>query len=215
MSYLGIDLSASSKRASAYALLDAEARLVQMDSFKAFDELVEFLDARRPSLIAIDAPLSLPLGLDCLEEDHPCAPALGQKGRASEQELARMHIGCFFTTKRSIIKNLIYRGLKMREDLVQMGYPVIEVYPYATKVILFGDKIPPKNSARGVAFLKQKLQHLIDGIEPHLNDLNHDGCDSLLAAYTACLHQGDRTDSLGSADEGYIVVPKLLTRVLH
>ena len=187
--------------------------LLHMASFKTFEELQGLLGTHKPSLIAIDAPLSLPLGLDCLEEDHPCASSLDQKGRTSEQELARMHIGCFFTTKRSIIKGLIYRGLKMREDLVQMGYMVIEVYPYATKVILFGDKIPPKNSARGLAFLKQKLDGLVEGIDPHLDGLNHDGCDSLLAAYTACLHQGDRTDSLGSADEGYIVVPKLLTRV--
>lgn len=213
MSYLGIDLSASPNRPSACALLDGDARLLNMASFMTFEELQGLLGTHKPSLIAIDAPLSLPLGLDCLEEDHPCASSLDQKGRTSEQELARMHIGCFFTTKRSIIKGLIYRGLKMREDLVQMGYMVIEVYPYATKVILFGDKIPPKNSARGLAFLKQKLDGLVEGIDPHLDGLNHDGCDSLLAAYTACLHQGDRTDSLGSADEGYIVVPKLLTRV--
>ena len=175
MSYLGIDLSASPNRPSACALLDGDARLLHMASFKTFEELQGLLGTHKPSLIAIDAPLSLPLGLDCLEEDHPCASSLDQKGRTSEQELARMHIGCFFTTKRSIIKGLIYRGLKMREDLVQMGYMVIEVYPYATKVILFGDKIPPKNSARGLAFLKQKLDGLVEGIDPHLDGLNHDG----------------------------------------
>ena len=215
MSVLGIDLSASSKRASAYALLDGQVMLHQLDCFKTFDELFGFLDVHKPSVIAIDAPLYLPLGLDCLEEHHSCSPVLDQKGRVSEQELARMHIGCFFTTKRSIIKTLIYRGMKLSQDLAERGYKVIEVYPYATKVLLFGDKNPPKNSPQGLAFLKERLSNLIDGLDPHLDGLNHDRCDALLAAYTASLHWEDRTDMLGTPEEGFMVVPKLLSRTRH
>ena len=214
MSFLGIDLSASSKRGSFFALLDTEGSLTYLDSFKTVDELMGVLEAHSPELIAIDAPLSLPLGLDCLEEDCPCAPTLDQKGRTCERELARMHIGCFFTTKRSIIKSLIYRGLGLTRDLRAKGYRVIEVYPYATKVLLFGDKIPPKNTAPGLAFLKDKLSGIVAGLGPYQSDLNHDGCDAVLSAYTARLHQGDRTDSLGIPDEGHIVVPGLLSRVL-
>ena len=220
MSSLGIDLTSSSKRASSYALLDGalldgQVKLTHLDSFKEFDELLEFLEVHKPSQIAIDAPLFLPLGLDCLEESHPCSPALEQKGRIAEQELARMHIGCFFTTKRSIIKLLIYRGSELRQDLMKRGYQVLEVYPYATKVILFGDKIPPKNSAQGLAFLKGKLSSLIEGLDSYTDGLNHDGCDAILAAYTACLYQENQTDSLGIPEEGHIVVPKLLGSTLH
>lgn len=215
MSVLGIDLSASSKKPSFHALLDGNSRLSHLGKFSSYDELLELLEIHNPSLIAIDAPLSLPLGLDCLEEDHPCTPVLEQKGRACEQELARMHIGCFFTTKRSIIKSLIYRGLEIYMDLVNKGYQVVEVYPYATKVILFGDKLPPKNSVRGLAFLKERLSGLIVDMEPYVDDLNHDGCDALLSAYTASLHRDDRTDSLGVREEGYIVVPKLLAKIQH
>ena len=215
MSVLGIDLSASPKRPSEYALLDGQAMLHQLDHFDTFDELFGFLDVHRPSVIAIDAPLYLPLGLDCLEEHHSCSHVLDQKGRVSEQELARMHIGCFFTTKRSIIKTLIYRGMKLSKDLAERGYQVIEVYPYATKVLLFGDKIPPKNSPQGLAFLKEKLSKLIDGLDPHLDGLNHDRCDALLAAYTASLHRENQTDLLGIAEEGFMVVPKLLSRAQH
>ena len=211
--FLGIDLSATPKRPSAYALLDEQANLVYLDQFSMFEELLAFLEVHRPSLIAIDAPLSLPLGLDCLEETHPCPPTMNHKGRAAEQELARMHIGCFFTTKRSIIKTLIYRGIEIQRDLVDKGYQVIEVYPYATKVILFGDKIPPKNSPRGVAFLRDRLLELVGGFTPHVEGLNHDKCDAVLAAYTAYLHHGDQTDSLGIPEEGHIVVPSLLSGV--
>ena len=215
MSVLGIDLSASSKKPSFHALLDGNSKLAHMGKFSAYDELLEFLEVHNPSLIAIDAPLSLPLGLDCLEESHPCTPALEHKGRASEQEMARMHIGCFFTTKRSIIKTLIYRGLEIYRDLMDKGYQVVEVYPYATKVILFGDKLPPKNSARGLVFLKDRLSGLIIDMGPYVDDLNHDGCDALLAAYTASLHEENKTDSLGVAEEGFVVVPRLLAKVQH
>ena len=52
-------------------------------------------------------------------------------------------------------------------------------------------------------------------MEPYLDSLNHDGCDALLAAYTACLHVENRTDLLGIPEEGYIVVPNLLAKALH
>lgn len=212
MGVIGVDLSASSKRPSAYAVLDERATLCHLDNFATIDELLYAVEVHKPTQIAIDAPLSLPLGMDCLEETHSCSSRLEQKGRTAEQELARMHIGCFFTTKRSIIKGLIYRGMQINQELVQRSYQVIEVYPYATKVILFGDKIPPKNSARGLAFLKERLLNLVGGLEPYIDHLNHDACDAILAAYTASLYNDDRTDSLGTAEEGYIVVPKLLTR---
>ena len=214
MSFLGIDLSTSSKRGSYFAVLDTDGALLHLDNFKKSDELVDVLQAHGPGLIAIDAPLSLPLGMDCLEEECPCAPALDQKGRTCEQELARIRIGCFFTTKRSIIKGLIYRGLELSRDLEAKGYPVIEVYPYATKVLLFGEKIPPKNTVRGLAFLKEKLSGVVPGLGPYEAGLNHHGCDAVLSAYTAWLHRKDRTDSLGTQEEGYIVVPQVHARVL-
>ena len=72
-----------------------------------------------------------------------------RKGRQSEIELASLGISCFYTSKGSIIRNLIYRSIRLSGQLGELGYPVIEVYPHATKVILFGDKAPPKNSPEG------------------------------------------------------------------
>ena len=120
-----------------------------------------------------------------------------------------MKIGCFFTTKRSIIKPLIYRGLEFSKGLNALGHNVIEVYPYATKVILFGSKIPPKNSIRGISFLRERLSQLIHGIGTEMDELDHDSCDALLSAYTSLLHAQDKSRNLGMAEEGYIVIPKL------
>ncbi len=212
MTVIGIDLSASSKRGSAFALLDERAGLLGCSQFFEPDELDACLEEHRPKLVAIDAPLSLPLGLDCLEESHPCSPTNSYKGRSAEQELAQIRIGCFFTTKRSIIKAMIYRGQAISQGLSKQGYKVIEVYPYATRVILFGEKMPPKNTSRGLAYLKDRLATKVTGLDGYIDKLNHDGCDAILAAYTAWLHCNDQTDALGIPEEGHIIVPKVPAR---
>jgi predicted RNase H-like nuclease len=91
-----------------------------------------------------------------------------------------------------------------------LGFDVIEVYPYATKVILFGDKVPRKNSANNLAFMKEHLPRLIHGLEPYLDTLDDHTWDALVNAYTALLHSRDRTDLLGSAKEGLLALPKLV-----
>ena len=212
MTVMGIDLSASSKRGSAFALLDEKARLIDCSQFFEPDELGSSLERHKPEVVAIDAPLSLPLGLDCLEESHPCSPIHDYKGRSAEQELARIRIGCFFTTKRSIIKGVVYRGQDISRSLSKQGIRVIEVYPYATKVILFGKVIPSKVTSRGLTYLKGRLAMIVTGVEEYMDKLNHDGCDAILAAYTAWLYCNDQTDALGIPEEGHIIVPKLPDR---
>ena len=206
---LGIDLSASHNKISPYALIDGDTNLHTISSFKSDEDLLQVLEEHQPDLVAIDVPLGMPLGLCCLEEECACVVSNGLKGRVGEVELASMGIGCFYTTKRSIIKGLIYRGMKLRRELVERGYQVIEVYPYATKVLLFGDQVPAKSNPKSLPFLKEKLSTLIQGLDPYVNELNHDRCDALLTAYTGYLHQMQLTDSLGADEEGFITMPQL------
>ena len=212
MTVMGIDLTASSKRGSAFALLDEQGGLIDCSQFFEPDELTGSLEKHKPEVVAIDAPLYLPLGLDCLEESHPCTPTHDYKGRSAEQELARKGIGCFFTTKRSIIKGVVYRGQDLSQRLSKQGFKVIEVYPHATKVILFGKKIPSKVTARGLAYLKDRLSTMVTGLDDYMDDLNHDACDAILAAYTGWLYCNGRTDSLGIPEEGHMIVPKVYDR---
>jgi predicted nuclease with RNAse H fold len=97
----------------------------------------------------------------------------------------------------------------LNRQLGKRGYPVIEVYPHATKVILFGDKAPPKNNPGSVPFLKQRFTPLIQGLEPHLDAMDRNTCDAVLNAYTGVLHQQHCTDMLGSEDEGMLALPQL------
>jgi len=206
---VGIDLSSSPKRVSTLVSIDGSGRLTRIASFKEVEEMFGMLEGNRPEVVAIDVPLSLPSGLHCLEETCACAHSNGRKGRMGEVELAQMGIGCFFTSKKSIIKPLIYRGVKFRKLLVDRGYEVIEVYPYATKVMVFGDQMPSKNKPEALEFLKTNLPSLVQGADEYSKSLNHDRCDAILTAYTAHLFLKRETDSLGNEEEGAIAVPRL------
>ena len=120
-----------------------------------------------------------------------------------------MGISCFFTNKRSIIRTLIYRGIELSHKLRNQGHEVIEVYPHATKVILFGDKVPPKNNPGSLAFMMDRLTPLVGGLDAHLTELDRNSCDAVINAYTALLHSQQATDMLGTDEEGWLVLPRL------
>lgn len=210
MVILGIDLRASAKRSSSVVGLDCDSQVCFMDSFDTDDEFVALAEKHQPQLISIGAPLGLPAGLCCLESSCSCNFAVPhRKGRQQEIELSKMGISCFFTNKGSIIRQLIYRGVSLNQQLSKLGHQVIEVYPHASKVILFGDKLPPKNSSGSLGFMKDHLTPLVQGLDPHLDGMDRNTCDALLNAYTGLLHAKDETDILGDPDEGLLVLPKL------
>ena len=210
MVVLGVGLRATSKRPSTLVALDQDSSIISMDTFGEDDEVAQIAQDQNPELISIGAPLSLPLGLCCLETSCSCEFAVPQrKGRLLELELSRMGISCFFTNKGSIIRNLIYRSISLSQRLRGLGFEVVEAYPHATKMILFGDKVPPKNSAASLAFLRERLSPLISGLDDHMNGMDRNGCDAVLNAYTGLLHPQDGTDVLGSEEEGTLVLPKL------
>ena len=210
MVVMGVDLRASPKRSSTVVVLDKHSSLSYVGSFVDDEELAQLARSLQPQLISIGTPLSLPLGLCCLEPSHPCNLTVPhRKGRLLELELARMRISCFFTNKGSIIRNLIYRGIELRKRLRESDFEVIEVYPHATKVILFGDKIPPKKSAASLVFFQESLEPLIGCIGSYMAGMDRNGCDAVLNAYTGFLHTQNETDVLGSEEEGTLVLPKL------
>ena len=210
MVILGVDLRASAKRSSTVVALDSEPNVVFFERFDSDAQFLEIAESCAPEIIAIGAPMGLPNGLCCLETDCKCCSSPPQKkGRQSEIELAKLGISCFFTNKGSIIRNLIYRSIKLKGRLDEMGYSPIEVYPHATKVVLFEDKAPPKSSPSSIKFLKEKLPPLIGGLDCYLDALDRNTCDAVLNAYTGVLHHRKSTDTLGSLDEGLLVLPQL------
>ena len=210
MSVLGVDLRASRKKSSSVAILDSKSHLTELGGFYEDIELMMLVDDLRPDLVAIGAPLNLPSGFCCLDQSCDCRFSVpDRKGRLLELELAKMGISCFYTNKGSIIRELIYRGILLSQNLRDAGYNVIEVYPHATKMLLFGDKVPPKNSAVSVSYMIGHLTPLVSGMEKHADDLDRNSCDAIINAYTGQLHAQSNTDVLGDPEEGILVLPKL------
>jgi len=210
MAVLGVDLRASNKKPSSIAVLDSQSNLAELASFFEDIELITKVNDLQPDLVAIGAPLNLPAGFCCLNQTCECHfSEPGRKGRLLELELAKMGISCFYTNKGSIIRELIYRGIRLSKTLREAGHNVIEVYPHATKMLLFGDKMPPKNSAISISYMIGHLTPLVLGMEQHADDLDRNTCDAIINAYTGQLHAQSDTDVLGDPEEGILVLPKL------
>lgn len=210
MPYLiGIDLTSTPNKLAAWLGIDQDLGSISRGFFREDVEVTALAEDYHSCLIAIDSPLGLPRGLCCLEEGCSCHPESVHKGRECERELARRGIPCYFTTKRSIIKQMVYRGIYLRQRLEEQGYKVIEIYPYASKVQLFGKPIPSKLSSGGLSFLHHHLTILIPGLSSHIAEFNHDLCDAAIAAYTAYLHYLGKTKLLGIGEEGLICIPEM------
>lgn len=205
--FIGIDLTSSPEKASACIGLDKDLKLVFAGFLSADSDIVALVSSHSPDVVAIDAPLTLPRGFCCLEEDCLCHSQYLKKGRQCERDLAKLAIPCYFTGKKSIIKKMVYRGIGIRENLERRGYQVIEVYPYASKVCLWGKPIPSKLKPAGLDFLRSHLVSLIPSLNPYIADFNHDLCDAAIAAYTACLYHRDRTEQIGDIEEGVVYIP--------
>jgi predicted nuclease with RNAse H fold len=190
--------------------VDSKSQLVYLGFLTKDEDIVALLNFYSPLVIAIDAPLSLPLGLCCLEESCPCQPKSPRKNRQCDQELRRQGIPCYPTSKKTFVKDLIYRGIELKTSIgreVQQAGQVIEVYPFASRVRLFGKAVPRKTTRQGMYFFREKVGDILPGLKPYLDMLNHDLCDAAMAAYTAILHHKNRVEALGNSKEGQIFIP--------
>lgn len=195
--HLGLDLTSSPQRETAAVALDEGVHLIAQCMLGSDGDIVDFTRDHQPAVIAIDAPLGLPLGLCCLEESCSCKPLAERKGRLCERELSRLGIPCYYTTKRSIIKKMVYRGIQLKDELAKLDDEVIEVYPYASKVRLFG-RLPPKTTTKGRRALQERLHGVMVQIpSPDEELLSHDVLDAVLAAYAAHLYARGATEAVG------------------
>ena len=208
--FLGIDLTSTGAKPSACLGLDNKLKLVYLGFLSENRDIIALLNFYSPQVIAIDAPLSLPLGLCCLEESCSCKPRFLRKNRQCDQELRQQGIPCYPTSKKTFIKDLIYRGIELKTKVareVNQDSQIIEVYPFAGKVRLFVKNIPRKTTRQGLSFIKDKIGDILPGLKPHLDMLDHDLSDAAIAAYTAFLYHQNRVDALGNRKEGIIFIP--------
>ena len=208
--YLGIDPTSSERKPSGWATLGDSAELISVGGAGSDAEIISLSERWSPRVVAIDAPLFLPKGLLCLDQPCPhaeCRDWTGEK-RVAEQELFRQGIRLYWTTRKTFIKAMIYRAMRLRRTLEAQGIPVIEVYPYASKVRLWGKaKMPKKATALGRRWLRERLVPLVPGLAEHPARLGHDQLDAIVAAYTGYLYGRGQAEGVGDSAEGLIYVP--------
>lgn len=205
--FVGVDLTAG-KRVSDIAALDVFAERVTFRTALTDDEISRALRELGAEVVAVDSPMALPAGLCCLEETCGCAPVDGAVGRSAERALIKRGIPCFWTTKRTIIKTMVYRAIGLKARLEADGYTVLEVFPYAVKRILLGRRLPRKSQPEGIARLVAGARGLLpDCCWPEPWTPGHDQLDALYCAITARLFALGRTEALGDPAEVPIIVP--------
>jgi len=124
--------------------------------------------------------------------------------------LRQQEIPCYPTSKKTFVKELIYRGIELKTIIgreVKQAGQVIEVYPFASKVRLFGKTMPRKTTKQGASFFRDKLGDILPCLKTYLGTFDHDLCDAAVAAYTALLYHQNRADALGNSEEGLIFIP--------
>ena len=207
--YVGVDLTAGG-RVSDVAALDLAGERIAFATALTDDDLLAVLDQMGARVVAVDSPMGLPAGLCCLEESCECAPVDGAVGRSAERALIQRGIPCFWTTKRTIIKGMIYRAMALKSRLDARGYVALEVFPYAVKRVLLGRKLPRKTAPEGMARFIAGAQATLPACRwPADWSPGHDQLDAVYCAITARLFALGETEALGDPGELSIVIPRI------
>lgn len=194
---VGLDLAGSPHRDTGFCRLGPGLRTAT----RILGDDAEILDAvrdARPSIVAIDAPLSLPRGRRSL--DVPGPPHL----RACDRALLELGIR-FFPVTLGPMRLLTRRGIDLGARLRAEPLPVIEAYPGGAQDVL---GLPRKGA--GVERLRRSTVRFgFSGSVEH-RAIGHDELDAVMCAYTGREHLAGRSLVLGDPDEGTLVLPRPL-----
>ena len=153
------------------------------------------------TVVAVNAPLTLPRGRCCLDDDCRCRHDPGTRSREIERALGRERVPTLAT---ALIKVLARRGIALAARLRSHGFEVLESYPYATLRIL-GLPATGKRSKAGRQLIGDALAPLVPGLAG-LDPTEHE-LDAVVCALTADLWLRGRCRLVGDPAEGLMVVP--------
>ncbi len=200
---VGIDLAGVPHRETGVAVLRA-GRLELLTSARDDEEILALARlAGKRGTIAINAPLTRPLGRCCLDDDCRCRTDPGTRSRQLERELARMGIPALAT---ALIKVLARRGAAIAALLQGQGYKPLEVYPFAT-LRLLGLPWQGKKTPQGRRKIHRALKPLVPGLN-HPRASEHQ-LDAIVCALTAQLWRQCRTRTVGIPEEGLMTIPDI------
>jgi uncharacterized protein len=198
---VGIDLAGLPHRETGVAVLRG-GHLELLTTAGSDDEVMAAVAlAGENGTVAVNAPLSLPRGRCCLEDDCSCRHDPGTRSRAIERELLRMRVPVLAT---GLINVLARRGLCLAVAIREAGWEPLEVYPYAT-LRLLGLPTAGKRTQLGRRRIHHALQPIIPGLD-HPAASEHQ-LDAVACAYTAHLWRQGLTRTVGDPTEGLMVIP--------
>jgi uncharacterized protein len=204
---VGIDLAGLERNPTGVAVLRA-GRLERLDSVSTDEDIlaVAALAVASDGAVAVNAPLTLPLGRCCLDDDCRCRHEPGVRSRQFERDLRRLGIPILAT---ALIKILARRGLRLAAALRAAGCEPLETYPFAT-LRLLGLPTAGKRTELGRRRIQAALQELVPGLD-HPQASEHE-LDAVACALTAQLWLSGRTRAVGLPEEGLMIVPDARAR---
>ncbi len=191
MSIVGLDLAAIESRPSGFCFLEG----LTAETFQVYsnEEIVKRIEEKKPKIVAIDAPLSLPSGRESINE------RTSTHLRECDRELLKRGIK-FFPVTLGAMRKLTSRGIALRRTLENGQFEVIEVYPGGAQDVL---NIPRKQ--RGLTKLRTGLEKL--GIKGLNADLNDHELDAVTCAFVGKLFLQGNTITYGTCEQA-IVMPR-------
>jgi predicted nuclease with RNAse H fold len=193
MRVIGIDLAGSEKRDSGFCLLDKQK--TEVCTLHSDKEILERIKTQNPKLVAIDAPLSLPIGRASIDQRNNI------HFRKCDLELRRLGIR-FFPITLGPMRMLTKRGMELKEKInrISKDIQVVEVYPGATYDIFKTNR--KDHDAIFRLFKKQE-------IELKKKEFTQDELDAIACALTGTLFLQKKANGIGDPEEGQIIIPKL------
>lgn len=190
---VGVDLAGSFKRPTGLCSLDNKL-VAKFTTVYEDAEIVRFIEDEKPSVVAIDAPLSLPRGRKSIND------RTGPHLRQCDRELLKLKIK-FFPVTLGPMRKLTERGIKLADELRTRGFKVIEVYPGAAQDVLLISR------KRNLDSLREGLLKL--KIKGDVKKANEHELDAITAALVGLMFLESKVVALGDPEEGLLYIPKV------
>ncbi len=183
---LGIDLAGKPQNPTGICFLDNNK--LNFSTVFEDNEILNFSSDFNPSLIVIDAPLSLPKGRCCLSNECGCSEIGGHFRKA---ELEMRQFGRTLPLTFRGMRMLTERGIKLADEL-KKNYKVLESHPRTIQKIL-GFETP--------------LGDLMSYFKIPSNISEHE-LDAALLVLAGIFYIKNDFMEFGDEDEGIIILPK-------
>ena len=193
----GIDLAGSIRRPTGACTINRRLR-VSCVVLHSDDEILSFVERSGAKVVAIDAPLALPIGRHCLGEH--CRGR--EHFRACDLALRRMGIR-FFPISLGPMRALTQRGMNLRKRLEDLSVEAIETYPGAAQ-----DLLGIKRKQHGLGQLQSSLRDLGCSGDIVTRQLTGDELDAVSCALVAKEYSEGKYLAVGNPSEIMMILPR-------